>query len=140
MLNVYNLRAGDVIDFTLAQSGISGDRYQGMVFQSVVPYSVAKVIDPTIITKHSNFYPFIKNKIDEVDDPDAYPYIIVNYDGKTEQNLVFGLPWIAEDTLTSVQSRIGNIVISNYREIMKEPLLDVLNQIGAIYTFELKNK
>lgn len=134
-----NPQTGDIVDFSLVQPGIFGDkRIEVRVLIGSAEFEAARLIDPQLLNKHTAFYPYFQNEVGNVNDPAAYKYLVVS--GSNGQPEVIGLPWILESTYKTVTSRTGTIVIQNFREEFRSPLQKFLADLGAQYIITTSDK
>ena len=123
----------DIVDFQLVVNGVLGDeRTDCVVSADKMSYQVARMMDQEIAVKHSNLFQYFKNKVNGVDNPNAYNYFAVTLpNGKTE---VIGYPWVNEATFKTIEGRTKTFTITNYQEKMSGPLAKALRDLGASYT------
>ena len=125
-------KTGDIVDFSLVQAGIYGDkRVEVKVIAGEIEYEAARGFDPQVANKHTALFPYFKEVVGNINDPRAYRYMIVmNSSGQTE---VIGLPWVLDSTFRTVSSRTATYVVQNFREEFRAPLKKFLADLGAIY-------
>lgn len=123
----------DIVNFQLVQNGIVGDERTGAtVLAPSMTYQVARFIDPEIAAKHAALFPYFKEKVQGVDDPNGYQYFTIQLpNGRTE---VIGYPWVNDVTFVTVKGRTRTYVVSNFEEKMNAPLAKALRDLGATYT------
>lgn len=128
-----NLKKGDIVNFDMIRPGIFGDQYKGALVDGIVGYNSARYINTDIQQKHANFYPFFKDTVQNVDDPQVYDYLVLQLD-KTKPDLIaIGIPWINKDTLKTIQSRHATVIIQQFQEYQRAPLNDFLKNLGVTY-------
>lgn len=134
MTDIATIKKGDIINFDMISPGIFGDQYKGAIVSSVADFNTARIIDPDIQLKHANFYPFFKDKVDNVNDPSKYDYFILQLDVTKSDLIVIGFPWINEDSLKAITTREATIVIRQFQEYHRAPLMDFLTNLNVSYT------
>jgi hypothetical protein len=140
MTDINLIKKDDIINFDMITPGIFGDQYKAALVSGVVPYNLAKLVDPSIDVKHANFYPFFKDKVDNVNSPDIYNYFILQLD-KTKSDLIaIGFPWINTDSLTTITTRNATVIIQNFQEWQRAPLIDCLNSLNVNYTLKIDDQ
>ena len=128
----------DIVDFQLVQSGIVGDQRTDVKVSGTLDYNTARMIDPSIQSKHTALYPYFKDKVQNVNDPSVYKYMTcINNNGVTE---VIGIPWILDSSYTVVDGRVATIVIANWREDWRSVTETFLSNLGANYSITVENK
>lgn len=128
---------GDIVDFYLEEGSILFSKKTGVQVTGVVTYTVAKIIDPEINSKHIAMYPYFASKVGNVNDPSKYDYVVFrNLNGVEE---VIGIPWIKYSTYEPVTTRTGTIIISNFKESFRAPLQTYLANLGANFTMTVSN-
>jgi hypothetical protein len=137
MTDITLIKKDDIINFDMITQGIYGDQYKAAVVNSIAPYGVARLIDPSIDVKHANFYPFFKDSVDNVNDPSVYNYFILQLDPTKSDYLVIGFPWINVDSLTTLTTRTATVIIQTFQEWQKAPLIDCLNSLNVKYTIKI---
>jgi len=140
MTDFNTIAADDIINFDMITPGIYGDQYKGVIVNGIVSYAVAKRLDPSIDGRHANFYPFFKDSVDNVNDPNVYKYLTVQLDATQSELLVFGIPWINKDSLTTITTREAQIIIQGFVEYHRAPLIDFLNSLNVQYTIKIDDK
>lgn len=140
MTDISTIKNGDIVNFDMITPGIFGDQYKAVIVNGIVSYAVAKMLDPTIDGKHANFYPFFKDSVDNVDDPNVYQYLTVKLDATQSQLLVIGIPWINQDSLAAIKTREANIIIQGFQEWHRAPITDFLNSLNVRYTMKIDDK
>lgn len=128
-----NPKTGDIVSFQLVVGGINGDeRVQVKVASGTMNYQTALLIDQQLNVKHTSLFPYFRDKVGGVDDPDRYLYVAVQ--GRNGATEVVGLPWIEASSWRIVNGRISDISITNWREDFRGPLKTFLANLGATYT------
>lgn len=91
------------------------------------------MMDQQINIKHTNLFAYFKDKVNGVDDPNAYRWFAVMLaNGQME---VIGYPWVNESTYKVVAGRTRSYVITNFEQLMEGPLHKALRDLGATYTY-----
>ncbi|QZA70543.1 hypothetical protein AH04_60 [Erwinia phage AH04] len=140
MTDIALIKKDDIINFDMIAPGIYGDQYKAALVSGIVDYNTARLIDPSIDVKHANFYPFFKDKVDNVNSPSIYNYFILQLD-KTKSNLVvIGFPWINVDSLVTITTRNATVLIQNFQEWQRAPLVDFLNSLNVTYTYKVDDQ
>lgn len=138
-MSIQNLKKGDIVDFDMIRPGIFGDQYKGALISAIADYNTARLIDPELNAKHANFFPYFKDTVDNVNRPEIYDYLILQLD-KTKSNvIVIGVPWINASSLKTVASRHATVVINNFQEHQRAPLIDFLNNLRVEYVLTVAN-
>lgn len=129
---------GDIVDFELVNTSILFSKRSGVaVTAGSIKFDTAKLISPDIASRHTAIFPYFKDKVDNVDDPNAYDYMAFrNLNGQVE---VIGIPWINEQTYKTITTRVANIVITNFQESYRAPIQTFLTNLGASFTFTVKD-
>jgi hypothetical protein len=135
MADIKLIKKNDIIDFDMIAPGIFGDQYKAMTVLSVAPYSIAQAFDQNLATKHAAFYPLFKDSVDNIDSPSIYDYFILQKDITKAEYIAIGFPWINEASLKGIVTRRANVVIQNFQEFHRAPLLDFMNSLNVEYTF-----
>lgn len=137
MTNISTIKKDDIINFDMIAPGIFGDQYKSALVNSIAPYGLARLIDPSIDVKHANFYPFFKESVDNVNDPSVYDYFILQLDPTKANYIVIGFPWINVDSLTTLRTRTATVIIQTFQEWQRAPLIDCLNSLNVAYTLKI---
>lgn len=127
------LKSGDIVNFDMIRPGIFGDQYKAAIIASVGDFNVAQAIDPDVVAKHENFFPFFKDKVDNVNNPKLYKYLILQLDKTNPKLTVIGKHWINADSLITIQSRNATVIIQNFQEFHRAPLTDFLEGLNVSY-------
>lgn len=138
-MSIQNLKKGDIIDFDMIRPGIFGDQYKAALISGIVDYNTARMIDPEINAKHANFYPFFQNTVDNVNKPNVYDYLVLQLDVTKSNLVVIGYPWINPQSLKTVSSRYATVIIRNFQEHQRAPLVDFLKNLNVEYTLTVTN-
>lgn len=138
-MSIQNLKKGDIIDFDMIRPGIFGDQYKAALISGIVDYNTARMIDPEINAKHANFYPFFQNTVDNVNNPNVYDYLVLQLDVTKSNLVVIGYPWINPQSLKTVSSRYATVIIRNFQEHQRAPLVDFLKNLNVEYTLTVTN-
>lgn len=140
MTDITSIKKDDIINFDMITPGIDGDQYKAALVNSIAPYGVARLIDPSINVKHANFYPFFKDSVDNVNDPSVYDYFILQLDKTKSDYTVIGFPWINVDSLTTLTTRNATVIIQAFQEWQRAPLLDFLNSLNVGYVIKIDDQ
>lgn len=136
MADVSSLKRGDVVSFSLVRSGIISDDFTSVVIDSVnVGYELASFADNSINEKHSNLYPFFKDKVNNVNSPSIYTYIVVKANNLTNKLIIVGAPWILESSLKSSSTQDKLLHLYNFEEGKKASLETFLKNANISYAF-----
>lgn len=138
-MNLAELKKGDIVDFDMITPGIFGDQYKAAIISGIVDYNTARLIDPELNAKHSNFYPFFQASVDNVNNPAVYDYLILQLDVTKSNLVVIGYPWINKDSLKTVSSRYATIIVRNFQEHQRAPINDFFRNLGVEYTLTITN-
>lgn len=139
-MDISLIREGDIVNFDMIRPGIFGDQYKGAIVSAICDYNTARYVDPDINSKHANFYPFFKDKVDNVDNPGVYKYMVLQLDKTVSKLIVIGFPWINQDSLKTLQTRYATIIIRNWQEAYKGPTIDFLEGLGAAYQYTITDQ
>lgn len=134
MASLSNIKQGDIINFDMIAAGIFGDQYKAAVVNAVTNFTVARLLDPSLPEKHAAFYPFFKDAVDNVNDPSVYNYLVLQLDPTKSDQIVIGFPWINADSMKAITTRHATIVIREFQEYQRAPLLDFLANMNVKYT------
>ena len=130
-----DLKGGERVTFSMIKSGIAGDTYTGVLVDSTAGYATAKRISTDINSKHANFFSFIKDKVDNINDPSAYRYLIIQPSDLSEQVIAIGIPWINEATFKSAETKTVGMELYNFEEYKRPSLETFLKNAGIKYAF-----
>lgn len=133
------LQKNDIVDFDMIRPGLFGDQYKAALITAITDFGTARLIDPDIQAKHALFYPFFKDSVDNVNNPDVYNYMILQLDPTKSSRTVIGFPWIDKDSLKTIQSRYATVIIQNFQEYQKSPLEDFLSGLNVTYQLTITN-
>lgn len=123
----------DVVDFQLVVNGINGDeRTDCVVIVQSMNYQAARLMDPEIAVKHANLYQYFKDKVNGIDNPNAYGYFAIRRPNDTVE--VIGIPWVNDATFKTIEGRTKTYTITNYQEKMSGPIAKALRDLGATYS------
>ncbi|QBZ70864.1 hypothetical protein pETSU_283 [Edwardsiella phage pEt-SU] len=139
-MDISLIKNGDIVNFDMIRSGIFGDQYKAAIVSAVCDYNTARIVDPDINAKHSNFYPFFKDKVDNVDNPAIYKYMILQLDKTVSKLVVIGFPWINQDSLKTIETRYATVIIQNFQEYHRAPLIDFLENLGTTYQYTVSDE
>lgn len=140
MSDLQLLKKGDIVNFDMIRPGIFGAQYKAALITGIVDYNTARIIDPDTYTKHQAFYFFFKDKVDNVNNPEIYNYLVLQLDPTKADRIVIGFPWVDKDSVKTIQSRYAQIIIQNFQEYQRAPLLDFLNGIGSSYVLTVNDQ
>lgn len=133
------LQKNDIINFDMIRPGIFGAQYKSALITGIVDYNTARIIDPDVYAKHQAFYPFFKDSVDNVNNPEIYNYLILQLDPTKADRIVIGFPWIDKDSLKTIQSRYATVIIQNFQEYQRAPLVDFLEGMNVTYTLVIED-
>jgi len=133
-----NPSRGDIVSFQLVKNGINGGDRVDVKVDGIVQYATARLIDPQLAIKHKNLFAYFKDKVGNVDDPNAYGYLVLI--GRNDKMEVIGVPWINDSTFQLIDGRNANMVVTNWREDFRAPLATFMQSIGAAYTLTVFEK
>lgn len=129
-------KEGDVVTFQLVVANVIPNAFTNVTVLGVMSYDGATFIDNELRSKHTNMYPYFKDKVANVDNPKNYSYLIVKLpSGKT---MAIGLPWIVEGSYKEVGDKTASIIITGFQEKYRDPILDLLGNLGATFTIDVK--
>lgn len=133
-------KKGDIVRFQLVRNDlIGGERINSKVDSNTVGYSTAIRIDPELNVKHKNLFPFFQNKVNGIDDPSAYDYLILK-DAVNGQLEAIGVPWIQDSTFVIIEGRRADITIETWREDWRGPTLAFFASLGASINLNVQDK
>ena len=132
-MNAKEIKEGDKISFSVVRSGILGDSFSDMLVDTVASYDVARYLDNNLNIKHKNLFPFFKEKVDNIDNPANYKYLILKSDITVSTPIVIGLPWIEDSSLKLSVTRKAVIEMANFEEYKRASLETFLNNAGIKY-------
>uniref|UniRef100_A0AAU8L0W3 SH3 fold domain-containing protein n=1 Tax=Pantoea phage Survivor TaxID=3232176 RepID=A0AAU8L0W3_9CAUD len=139
-MDIKLIKDGDIVNFDMIKPGIFGDQYKAAIVSAVCDYNTARIVDPDINSKHANFYPFFKDSVDNVDNPNIYKYLILQLDKTVSKLVVIGFPWINQDSLKTIQTRYATVIIQNFQEYHRAPLVDFLENLGVTYQYTVSDQ
>lgn len=139
-MDISLIKDGDIVNFDMIRSGIFGDQYKGAIVSAICDYNTARIVDPDINAKHANFYPFFRDKVDNVDNPTIYKYMILQLDKTVSKLVVIGFPWINQDSLKTIESRYATVIVQNFQEYHRAPLKDFLENLGVTYQLVISDQ
>jgi len=130
---------GDYISFQFVHAGILGDERRQVPVDAVgVGYLTALKIDQELNVKHKNMFPYFASKVNGIDDPSAYNYIVYrNLNGQME---VVGIPWILDSSFLIIAGLRCAMVCDTWREIWDAPTKSFFASLGAAVTYNVTNK
>lgn len=138
MSKIDEIKKGDKISFSLVKAGIIGDDFIDVTVDSVnAGYDTARIVDPSLASKHANFYPYFKDKVDNVNDPNVYDYIIVKPFPNESKIIAIGIPWINDSTLKTSETRKAIITIPHFEEYKRNSIETFFNNLNVQYSFEV---
>lgn len=127
---------GDRISFSLVRAGIAGDNFNNVLIDGVnIGYGTARLISTDLNSKHANLYPFFKDKVNDINDPSAYEYIIIKPNDTKEEYIAIGLPWINEDSVRSASTKNIKLELYNFEEYKRPSLITFLENANIKYAF-----
>lgn len=131
-------KKGDIVDFALENGSIIFPSRSGVTVTALMDYATARLVDPQLASSHQAMFPYFKNKVGGVNDPNAYSYMAFkNLNGVIE---VIGIPWIKDSTFVTVSTRIATYVITNFKEEFRAPIQTFMANLGAEYTVTVNNQ
>lgn len=127
-------QVGDIVDFQLVQNSIIGGPHTGVaIVVGKMSYQAAKAMDQQLNIKHTSLFPWFKDKVNGVDDPNAYNYFAIQLaNGKLE---VIGYPWVNDATFKTIEGRTRTYTFTNFEMNMEGPLHKFLRDVGMTYTY-----
>lgn len=129
-----NVKRGDRLTFTLVRSGIAGDSFNNvLVDSSLAGYSTARLVSTDVGSKHANLFPFFKDKVDGINDPSKYLYVVIKPNDLKEELIAVGIPWINEDSVKINQSKNLKLELTNFEEYKRPSLETYLKNAGISY-------
>lgn len=135
MATVDQLKDGDIVSFSLIRSGIISDSFSSVIVDSIVSYDLAVRLDTSINEKHSNLYPFFKDKVNNINDPSNYRYLVVRANALTNKLMIVGIPWIQESSLKSTSTKDELLHLYNFEESKRPSLETFLKNANISYAF-----
>lgn len=133
MAKIIDLKRGDVVSFDIVRAGII-DEYSNVVVEAEgVGYDLAALVDSSIAERHYNLYPYFKDKVNNVNDPSAYNYLIVKANPLTNKLMAVGEPWIQESTLKSTSTKDVTLILQNFEEGKRASLETFLKNAKITY-------
>lgn len=127
-MSTINPAQNDVISFTLVNETINGGPRTAATVTALLNYEMAVLLDPELLSKHRNFYAYIADKVNNVNDPSVYTYIAIrNPNGVTE---IIGIPWILDSSYRSASTRQQTYVINNFQENYRATIETMFNNLG----------
>lgn len=123
-------KKGDRVSFSLVVSGINGDERTGLLVDAAdIGYTTAILIDPGLNVKHNNLFPYFKNKVNGVEDPSVYNYIVLKLPNGSPE--VIGVPWIQDSTFKFIEGVRRVVTIENWRQEWDAPMRTFYASLGA---------
>lgn len=132
------VRRGDRITFSLIRAGIAGDTFTNVLVDSVVGYGTARLVSTDLNSKHANLYTFFKEKVNNVNDPSAYDYLIIKPNDTKEEYVAIGKPWINQDSVQNANTKNEMLELFNFEEYKRPSLITFLENSGISYAFSEK--
>lgn len=127
----YQIENDDIINFRIVESGLMNSAFDGVSYQGTVSYAAALAVSPDINIKHQNLKAYFKDEFPSAVNPSDYQYLLVRHrNGKIE---AIGEPWIVKNSLKVVNTQSKTIVITNWAEYYKAPIVDLLESLGASF-------
>lgn len=125
---------GDVVSFKLVQANIINNDYTNVTVLGNVLYDVARSSDSELRNKHLNLFPYFKDKVNSVDDPNyASGYLIVRLSNGVLSPV--GVPWINEDTFEVISGESRVYTFPTWKSRYEASLHDLLANLGATYSY-----
>lgn len=125
-----------VVSFRLLQTTLVANNFSNVkIITNDTIFAVARQLNPELQSLHEALYPYFKDKVNNVSDPSAYTYFIVELGNG--QFFPVGKPWIDETSFQVVNSHRCSIEISNYRLEWEAAIKDLLNNLGASYSLTM---
>ncbi len=124
------------VSFQLVASGIVDTSFSRVQVQGRVTFDIASSINPEIANMHYALYPYFKDAVGNVDVPSAYEYLLVRLPNNTLEAV--GIPWILDSSFQVVGDQTATITITGYQDKYTSPLKDLLGNLGATYTMNVK--
>lgn len=140
MSDINLLKKGDIVNFDMIRPGIFGAQYKAALIAGIVDYNTAHLIDPDVYAKHAAFFPYFKDSVNNVNDPLIYNYMVLQLDPTKPARIVIGFPWIDKDSLKTIESRYATVIIQNFQEYQKAPLIDFLTGLNVVYTLAINDQ
>lgn len=127
------VKRGDRITFSLVKAGIAGDVFTSVFVDSRAGYATARSISTDLGSKHANLYPFFKDKVDNVNDPSKYEYLIIQPNDLSQSLIAIGIPWINETTVKSAATKTLRLDLLNFEEYKRPSLETFLKNANIPY-------
>lgn len=130
---------GDIVTFQLVVNTVNGGERLDVTVDAVnIGYSTAIFVDPELNSKHANLYPYFKDKVQGVNDPTAYNYLVLK--GRNGKLEAVGIPWILDSSFKLIQGRRATITIENWQEAWDGPMRTFFAGLNAaiVVTKEVK--
>lgn len=129
-------QTGSVVSFRLLQTTLVANNFNNVkIIINDSTFNAACRFNPELQSLHEALYPYFKDKVNNVNNPSAYTYFIVELENG--ECLAIGKPWIDETSFKVVNSSRASIEISNFRLEWEPQIKDLLNNLGASYTLTL---
>ena len=136
MSKLDQITKGDRITFSLVRAGIAGDTFINVLVDSgTTGYGTARLISTDLNNKHANLYAFFKEKVNNINDPSAYDYIVIKPNDLKEEYIAIGKPWINEDSIVTSQTNNVIVELYNFEEFKRPSLETLLKNANISYAF-----
>ena len=126
---------GDRITFSLVRAGIAGGTFTNVLVDSKAGYGTARLVSTDLNNKHANLFAFFKDKVDNVNDPASYRYIIIKPNDLKEDLVAIGIPWINEDSVKVGEAKNIKLELYNFEEYKRPALITFLENANIKYAF-----
>lgn len=128
--NINSLNVGDVISFETIAPAILNLKYDQVIFDGIVSWSVARSF-ADIASLHRSLYPSM-NRSEAKDDYRSYSYFLFQTTTGVNANVpqVLGIPWIKEDTLVISGAANINLLFTNITPDNQTYLFQLLKANG----------
>lgn len=134
-----NVKNGDIVSFSLVQANIINNDYTNVTVLGQGMFDVARGIDPELRNKHYNLYPYFKDKVNNVDDPNyADGYLILKL--SNGELSAIGVPWINEDTFEVISGETRVYTFPTWKSKYESSLHELLANLGAEYSYTSTKK
>lgn len=135
MADIQSLKRGDTVSFSLVRQGIITDSFDSVIVDTVnAGYDLVSLVDTSLNEKHANLYPFFKNKVDNVNNPNAYAYLVVKTSNLSNRPIIVGIPWIEESSLRSTSTNTLVLTLHQFEEGKRPSLETYLKNAKISYS------
>ena len=130
--------SGDTVTFKLINTAILQTDFTNCKVLGTLSYEGARGLDPELVSKHYNLFPYFSSAVNNVNDPSAYLYLIVTpLNGVTQ---AVGIPWISAATFEVISNQTLTVTINNYvQSRMLTAIQDLMGNLGASATYTITN-